>query len=471
MMKQNLTAVFLAAGLMLMASRAHSQEWFGWNAAQDVGGDGIWSSTTTNAYNWTFDSGSQTPVAVADARFASLAKAYVYPAAASRTNTSWDAFGSWLPTSFEFVLDADSDNGLIFEAGGSGDGIAFDITNGILKGTIAEATNVTVTYTLTPEDKARFIHVVLVADGTSDTLTLYVDGQLRDTATWARGGDWPDWAGPDLAGLGGSGSSKPIGSVTGDFMGKIALFRFYRDRALSEIEVDLIFRSLTQNSGINPDSRILPPSHIVSGVVTGRLVVIDVPYVGSGGVSGGPLWTANPTWGSTASVMDNGFKTVNNPVQGPDGNSNWEPDGTPFAEAKGYFTFGNGPVPSVEYVFNKESALIDIPDGAVINAVYATWNTRSNDGITWQYTEEATSNSYVNTQSSPPTADLVLSWTDADDVTRNGNFQRIFSGPILVEGDDGFTVRATDNRGNAAHLDAMVIDVTLPPTGTVLIVR
>ncbi len=225
-------------------------------------------------------------------------------------------------------------------------------------------------------------------------------------------------------------------------------------------------------SAFDPDSRLLTADHVVSGSAIGTLVAIDVPYVGAGNVNGGPVWTADAAWGATAHVMDNGLATVNDAIVADDGTSKWEPDGTPIGEARAYRTSGNGPAPSVEYTFNLDSAWVDIPDGSVINAVYSTWNRRNVDGVTYQYAEGAASDSTVRqTGGADPIADLVLRWTDSDSATHDGNFERIFDGPIVVEGGDGFELWATDNVGNAAHIDAVVIDVSLPSSGLLLIVR
>jgi len=206
------------------------------------------------------------------------------------------------------------------------------------------------------------------------------------------------------------------------------------------------------------------PDHIVSGSATGTLVAIDVPFVGSvngtPGVFGGPTWT---TGGSiVASPADQGFTTVNDGIREDDGSSQWEPDGTPIAEAKAYRTFGNGPIPSVTWTFNLAASGMDIPDDSIINAIYATWSRRNVDGITYQYTEGAASDSIVRqTNGTLPVADLVLSWTDDETTTHNANFERLFEGPITVTGGDGFELWGTDNIRNAAHIDAVVIDVTL----------
>jgi hypothetical protein len=200
----------------------------------------------------------------------------------------------------------------------------------------------------------------------------------------------------------------------------------------------------------------IPSDHVVSGPVTGTLLAVDVPFNSSTEsvpVFGGPDWPENADDGFTAPIA------AGDGLRGPDGaSSNWEPDGTPLAQAQGYFTFGDGPAPSVTWSFG-------LPDGAVINAVYATWNTRGTDGITYQYTEGAASGSIVRqTGGAAPAADLVLSWTDAASGTHQGNFERIFTDPITVEGGNGFTLWGTDNIENAAHIDAVVLDVTLSVT-------
>ena len=196
------------------------------------------------------------------------------------------------------------------------------------------------------------------------------------------------------------------------------------------------------------------PDHIVSGTTVGTLLAVDVPYIA--GASDGTATFGGPDWPEDA---DDGFiapMAAGDGIRGPmNGTSPWEPDGTPVSEAEGYFTFGNGPAPSVMWTF-------DVPDGAVVNGVYATWLTRNVDGITYEHSE-APAGSIVRQQSgAAPAGDLVLSWTDDVATTHNGNFEQIFSGPITVTGGDGFVLWGTDNVGNAAHIDAVVLDVTLP---------
>ena len=207
-------------------------------------------------------------------------------------------------------------------------------------------------------------------------------------------------------------------------------------------------------------AEIIDPARVVTGDVTGALVVIDVPFVRFNPTFGGPAWT---------DAADSGFTTLSAEDGGADdgirepmnGTSPWEPDGTPLAEAKCFFTFGNGPAPSVTWNFNLADSGIDLPDGAVINAIFATWLTRNVDGITYEFTEGAASGSTVRQRSgAAPEDDLVLRWIDADSAEHTGNFEKIFDGPITVTGGDGFTLWGTDNIANAAHIDAVVLDVT-----------
>ena len=234
--------------------------------------------------------------------------------------------------------------------------------------------------------------------------------------------------------------------------------RQYRNKSLLTLAaVALVTLAVTATSATA--AVVVTPDHIVSGSATGTLVAIDVPFVTVNPTFGGPDWPEDADDGFTAPVAANdGIREAMN------GTSPWEPDGTLLSEARGFFTFGNGPAPSVTWNFDLAASGIDLPDGSVINAIYATWLTRNVDGITYQYTEGAASDSIVRQRSgAAPAADLQLKWTDSALTEHTGNFERIFTGPITVVGGDGFELWGTDNIGNAAHIDAVVIDVTTGP--------
>ncbi len=239
--------IALGFGVVAVAVSAEpvGGSYYEWDAAQSPGPATNWPSVTANAYDWGFDAGSQTAVDVTDERFRAT-KAYLFPGARDESCAHWDARGSDQPATFEFLLDVDADNGVIFEAGGSVDGIRFDLTNGLLRGTVSEGTNVYITHALTPDDTNRFIHVVYVADSTNDIFSLYVDGTLTASNTWA---DGDDWSGSNEAGLGGTAGGTPDNGDTGDFTGKLALFRYYRNKAFTPAEVTQNFESLVPVPG------------------------------------------------------------------------------------------------------------------------------------------------------------------------------------------------------------------------------
>ncbi len=215
--------------------------YFEWDAANDTAGNNMWTSTTVNTYNWTFDSGNQTPANVTDQRYARLSKAYVFPAAKDATSTTFDAYGSTQKATFEFVLDIDGNDGSIFETGGSGTGMQVDVVGGVLRGTVSATTPARASYTLTPTDMGRFIHVVFVADNVANVVQLYVDGVLKDTQPWTLG---EDWSGGTDGSLGGMSYSAPTGGSTADFIGKLALFRFYNNKAFTVSDVTTNLNSL-----------------------------------------------------------------------------------------------------------------------------------------------------------------------------------------------------------------------------------
>ena len=210
---------------------------------------------------------------------------------------------------------------------------------------------------------------------------------------------------------------------------------------------------------------LVTPDHIVTNTyeVVGTLLAVDVPYVTVSPTYGGPDWPEDADDGFIAPLA------ASDGIRESNGTSRWEPDGTLLSEGLAYYTYGNGPAPGVIWKFG-------LPDGAVINAVYATWNTRGSDGITYQYTEGTASGSIVRqTGGAAPVGDLVLSWTDSAAGSHQGEIERIFTGPITVEGGDGFSLWGTDNVGNAAHIDAVILDVSGlvpdPPSGTVIFVK
>lgn len=203
---------------------------------------------------------------------------------------------------------------------------------------------------------------------------------------------------------------------------------------------------------------IIPSSKIASGSVTGTMVVIN-SAAGEIALSSSP--TQGPNW--TDPSMD-GYSLVGGGVDGGfQGNSPWEADGS--AVTGQHRVFGNGN--NVTYSFNLADAGIDLPDGTVINAIYGTWTTRGVSGATYSYVEGAQNDSFLRSHTSNPNADLAINWTDNGSTVRTANFEQLLTGPITVEGGDGFTIRVARS-GNTHQSDAIILDVTLVPEPTSL---
>ena len=213
---------------------------------------------------------------------------------------------------------------------------------------------------------------------------------------------------------------------------------------------------------------VVTPDHIVSGSAGGTLVAIDTPYCPTIPTNG-PL---GPTWADPIAPADNGWRILSgSQLEADHGAKPWAPDGAVAGQARIYRLNSS---PGSSYTFSQADAGINLPDGALINAVYATWATRNKDGTTWNYSEVTTGTTTV-ANNVAPTADLVLKWTDDAAGVHNGNYQRLFTGPITVTGDDGFRLGATKASQNAGHIDAVVLDVTIPAafptTGALILVK
>jgi hypothetical protein len=287
--------------------------YFEWDAAVDTPGDTNWVSTTTNTYNWIFDSGPLSPIPVSDPRFVTLTKAYAFPAAQDTNSASFKNLGNTSSATFEFVFDADADNGLIFESGGT-TGIQFDLYNGVLRGYIKSSSVVyMVSNSLTATDKDRFIHAAFVVK-TNSTFELYLDGQLKQSVPFAAA----DWSGTDGSGLGNTGSTAPNGNKV-DFTGKLALFRYYRNKALSAAEVQGNFKALCGGVIFNQapaDVTDTAATFKAALDTTGTNYAVRVYYGSSNGGTNASAWATNVLVGSWSDVITNISYTAGSLTQG-----------------------------------------------------------------------------------------------------------------------------------------------------------
>ena len=205
---------------------------------------------------------------------------------------------------------------------------------------------------------------------------------------------------------------------------------------------------------------IVPNTKIASGTITSgaTMILINSPHsselpLGTVGAKG-PNWTDNSAdgWRQTAQgTVDSGTQ----------GNSPWETDGTVSPQGQLRF-YNSGTSIGQTYTFNLADSGIDLPDGSIINGIYASWTTRNTSGAIYSYTEGVPTGSVTVSHATAPTVNLALNWTNSLSVVQTANFQRIFSTPITVTGGNGFTLNIRKN-GNTHQTDAIFLDVTLVP--------
>lgn len=222
------------------------------DAANDPGGDDDWNSgNPTSNFVWDFDgsssSGNFSSTAVT-VNQPGITQAYHFDgtrgADLSNNSGSADALQD-LPgnpsnndASFEIWFRADdiADHDVLFESGGTGNGVSIRINGTVLEFYVKEGNDsVLHTYDLAViglDPTAQFIQVTGVI-AVSGNVELYINGTLAVADT---SGVIQDWDGGNDAGLGGvAGNSINFDSPTA-FEGDIASFRFY-DKALSAEEV------------------------------------------------------------------------------------------------------------------------------------------------------------------------------------------------------------------------------------------
>lgn len=157
---------------------------------------------------------------------------------------------------------------VLFETGGSGDGLSVTLDGSVLRfkaknqGGNAEATFDLLALTTHPFSRdpyEEFIQAVGVVDLDYGHVLLYVNGQYASAAS-ATGTPFGDWAGTDGSGL--AGVNGTVNTNGGAFDGEIAILRFY-DWKLSSSDVR---ESYTAVSGI-----IIPEPATVSLLALGAL--------------------------------------------------------------------------------------------------------------------------------------------------------------------------------------------------------
>ena len=163
---------------------------------------------------------------------------------------------------------------VLFETGGGTTGAGLTIADDTLAFTVNNAGQIgslTNTLSALPGDFVQVLGVIDF-DAGGDSLSLYVNGALVDTASGLTVGGW---AGANAGQLGGTAGNiaAPVGFPSNSpdsFDGEMALARFY-DSALLASEVNTLYTNIT--AGIPPSSPLPSPYQHLDATVPGSVTV------------------------------------------------------------------------------------------------------------------------------------------------------------------------------------------------------
>jgi len=210
-------------------------------AFSDPPGDNFWSVTspgTDTSRGWTF-AAAQSPIATDTSAPTLIASAYDFPAAAASGPDYEDPSRSNSTIELWLKPDALTGDRIIWEAGGGARGAALWLSDNQLRLDVQNGIPVPVrAQTIIA---AEWQQIVAVIDINAGQARLYVNGQLRDTASI--GSD--RWAGGNPSGLG-QVTSSAVGNITPTgFDGQIGIYRAYNsNRALSDAEVQQAYQAV-----------------------------------------------------------------------------------------------------------------------------------------------------------------------------------------------------------------------------------
>lgn len=282
-----------------------------YDAALDTPGDNTWEDATGSADATAFASPAS-PTAVSDPAFPGVSAAYSIGAsgAAEGLNQFFEGGGplSRQDATFEVVFrveDATAGNDqVIMEVGGAGRGVAFVLNDSSLTFNVdGDGSDIN----LTAPVSQGWNHAIGVIDLTAgnDAVTLFVNGQAVGTLT---NQTINDWAGGNLAGLGGGASSVTgVSSGLGNaFHGDIALVRFYENLALGSPEAQQNYDALTIAPLLEPTTLIVEGDFLSQGDSDLRFDIGDdgaadsIAAVGALVVTGGTLSVSHAGAGALA---------------------------------------------------------------------------------------------------------------------------------------------------------------------------
>ena len=239
-----------------------------WNADFDPTVDRLWESTANNSAStrWNFGSTIRPGSDGAASNLNGIDAWFALGTAAATMDSFEDIRGddaTEQDASFEFVFRPRNFSGthILFETGGNGDGTAFLLVDNELEVRVQNSDNNTRRVVRTfafdaAADANKFHHVVVTIQpsrsAAQNQVRLFVNGTevgVPESATSVIA----DWAGTDSSGLGranGGFADSDDTTLSGNFDGDIALFRFFENQLLAPNEVRANYGSLVSGSDL-----------------------------------------------------------------------------------------------------------------------------------------------------------------------------------------------------------------------------
>jgi len=229
-----------------------------YDAAQDTSPtNGSWEDLTnlTGGHDWSINNngGGARHVDAGDPVFLGVTKAYTFNGTSdTATTATFDSF-SGNPTndsaSFEILFKPSDLFGqeILFETGGTGNGMSFAIDGNDVLFTASSASAATTGQVVFDGLTTDYLHAVGIIERTGGgaDVSLYVNGTFVNSVSL---NGFADWAGTDNSGLGQvngttGGNNTGLLNGFGKFSGEIALFRFY-DTVLTPEDVRVRYTTL-----------------------------------------------------------------------------------------------------------------------------------------------------------------------------------------------------------------------------------
>ncbi|MEP5764495.1 MAG: DUF4347 domain-containing protein, partial [Halieaceae bacterium] len=277
-------------------------------AADDIGGNDLWTDNNLLGINWDFGSPVSQNTAPGS-NYPGITESYNFDLAGATSTIDWPGADTEASHSFEFWVKP-GDVGastltsgteyLVFEAGDTAEGFSVTYTYNAGADDVVtlyyddDDSGTTATLSLNvaaAEPPDEFLQITAVFNDANDSIQLHIDGGTAsgfgDSATVSPGADL-DWSDTDDAGLGTVAGNLGAGSIAGtpsDFLGEMAIVRVY-DGALSTADVngnfgavaDHFYVSAVDNGGApqgltEPPGSSAPDSVTITGSNGGQFVI------------------------------------------------------------------------------------------------------------------------------------------------------------------------------------------------------